>query len=62
MDNFCVLSGTLIEKILFLDSLSIQCKIRCNRPSDTLRSTGWWDQPAGHPWSCSVLKLHFFWL
>jgi len=26
--------------MFFLGSLSIQCKIRCNRPSDTQRSTG----------------------
>jgi len=26
---------------LFLGSLSIQCKIRCNRPNDTRRSTCW---------------------
>jgi len=43
----------------FLGSLSIQCKIRCNRPSDTGWSTGWCDQPVGHPWSISVFKLHF---
>jgi len=42
-----------------LGSLSIQCKIRCNRPSDTRRSTGWCDQPVGHPWSTSVFKLRF---
>jgi len=27
--------------MFFLGSLSIQCKIRCNRPSDTWRSTCW---------------------
>jgi len=26
--------------MFFLGSLSIQCKIRCNRPSDTRWSTG----------------------
>jgi len=35
--------------MFFLGSLSIQCKIRCNRRSDTRRSTGWCDQPVGHP-------------
>jgi len=25
-----------------------------NRPSDTRRSTGWCDQPIGHPWSVLV--------
>jgi len=48
--------------MFFLGSLSIQCKIRCSRPSDTWRSTGWCDQPIGRPWSTSVFKLHFFWL
>jgi len=32
--------------MLFLGSLSIQCRIRCNRPSDTRWSTGWCNQPA----------------
>jgi len=27
--------------MFFLGSLSIQCKIRCNQPSDTGRSTCW---------------------
>jgi len=45
--------------MLFLGSLSIQCKIRRNRPSDTRRSIGWYDQPVCHPWSISVFKLHF---
>jgi len=48
--------------MFFLGSLSIQCKIRCDRPSDTRQSTGWCHQPVGHPWSISVFKLHFFWL
>jgi len=29
-----------------------------NQPSDTRRSTGWCNQPVGHPWSISV-QLHF---
>jgi len=37
--------------MFFLGSLSSQCKIRCNRPSDTRRSSGWCIQPVGHPWS-----------
>jgi len=49
-------------KMFFLRSLSIQCKIRCDRPSDTRRSTGWCNQPIGHPCSISVFRLHFFWL
>jgi len=40
---------------MFLGSLSILCKIMCNRPGDTRRSTSWCDQPVGHPWS-------IFWL
>jgi len=40
MDNFCVLSGILIEKC-FLGILSIQRKIRRDRPTDTRRSTCW---------------------
>jgi len=44
---------------MFLGSLSIQCKIRCNWPSDTRRSTGWCDQPVGYTWSISMFKLHF---
>jgi len=48
--------------MFFLGSLSIQCEIRCDRPSDTRQSTGWCHQPVGHPWSISVFKLHFFWL
>jgi len=44
--------------MLFLGSLSIQCKIRCNPRSDTRRSTDWCDQPVDHHWSISVL-LHF---
>jgi len=31
--------------MFFLGSLSIQCKIGCNRPSDTRLSTSWCDQP-----------------
>jgi len=31
--------------MLFLSSLPIQCKIRCNRPSDTWRSTSWCNRP-----------------
>jgi len=27
--------------MFFLDILSIQCKIRCNRPTETQRSTCW---------------------
>jgi len=27
--------------MFFLGSMSIQCKIRCNRPSDTRQSTSW---------------------
>jgi len=45
--------------MFFLGSLSIQCKIRNNRSSDTRQSTGWCDQPVGHPWSISVFELHF---
>jgi len=45
--------------MFLLDSLSIQCKIRCNQPSDTGRSTGWCDQPVGHPWSISVFAFPF---
>jgi len=42
--------------------LSIQCKIKCDRPSDTRRSTGRCDRPVGHHWSIAVFKPHFFWL
>jgi len=45
--------------MFFLGSLSFQCKIRCNQPSDTRRSTAWYDQLVGHHWSISVFKLHF---
>jgi len=46
--------------MFFLGILSIQCKIRRDRPSDTRRSTSWCDWSVGHPWSISVFKLHFF--
>ena len=52
-------------KMFFLSilSLSIQCKIRCDRPSDTQRSIGRCDGPIGHPWSIiSAFKATFFWL
>jgi len=48
--------------MLLLSNLSIQRKIRRNRPSDTQWPTGRCNQPVGHPWSTSVFKLHFFWL
>ena len=38
MDNLYVLSGILFGKMFFLGILLIQCKIRCDRPSDTRRS------------------------
>jgi len=34
--------------MFFLGSLSIQCKIGCNKPSDTRRSTGWCNRPVSH--------------
>jgi len=34
--------------MFFLGSLSIQCKIRCNKTSDTRQSTGWCDRPVSH--------------
>jgi len=49
--------------MFFLGILSIQCKIRRDRPSDSRRSTGRCDRPVGHPGLFqSVFKLHFFWL
>jgi len=47
-----------LKNVLFRH-LSIQCKIRCNRLSDTRQSTVWCHQRFGHPWSVSVFKLHF---
>jgi len=35
--------------MLFLGILSIQCKIRSDRPSDTRRSIGRFHRPIGHP-------------
>jgi len=45
--------------MFILGILSIQCKIRCDRTSDTRRSIGWCDRPIGHPWSISVFKAFF---
>jgi len=45
--------------MFFLGSLSIQCKIRRNRPRDIRRSIGWCDRTIGYPWSIAVFKLHF---
>jgi len=42
--------------MFLLGILSIQCKIRHDRPSDIPRST------CLPPWSISVFELHFFWL
>ena len=40
--EFYVFSGILIEnKVFFLVTLSIQCKIRPNRPTEPRRSTCW---------------------
>jgi len=51
-----------LKSVLFW-FLSIQCKIRRNRPSDTWWSIGRCDWPSGHP--ClglfQHLKLHFLW-
>jgi len=60
IDKFYVLSGIFIEKMLFLGILSIQCKIRSDRSTDTRRSTSRYDRPVGHPWSISMFELHFF--
>jgi len=49
----------LIEKC-FLGILSIQCKMRHDRPSDTRRSIGWCNRPVGPPGLFQRLKLHFF--
>jgi len=49
-------------KNVFLGILSIQYKLRCDRPNDTQRSTGRLNRPVGHPWSISMFKLLFFWL
>jgi len=38
---------------------SMQNQVQSNQPGDTWQSTGWCDQPVGHPWSISVFKLHF---
>jgi len=46
--------------MFFLGILSIQCKIRRDRPSDTRRSIGRCDRPIGHPWSISAFKATFF--
>jgi len=46
--------------MFILGILSIQCKIRRDRPSDIGRSIGRCDQPIGHPWSISVFKATFF--
>jgi len=48
MDNFYVLPGILIEKILFIGILLIKYKIRHDWPSDTQRSTSWCDRPVDH--------------
>jgi len=40
-------------KMFFLGSLSIQCK------SGAIDRVTLGDKPVGHPWSISVLKLHF---
>jgi len=39
MGNFYVLSGILTEKCC-LGILSIHCKIRCDRPTETQQPTG----------------------
>jgi len=46
--------------MVFLGILSIQCKIRRDRPSDTQPSTSQCNWPVGHVWSISWFKLHFF--
>jgi len=40
--------------VFFLGILSMQCKVRCDRPSDTRRSIGRCDRPIGYPWYFSV--------
>jgi len=46
--------------MFFLVILSIPCKIRFDRPSDTRRSIGRCDRPIGHPWSISAFKTTCF--
>jgi len=46
--------------MFFLGILSIQCKTRRDRPSDTRQSISWWDRPIGHPWSITAFKATFF--
>jgi len=45
-----------------LGILSIQCKIRCHRPSDTRQSIGRCDRPIDYSWSISAFKAILFWL
>jgi len=47
--------------MFFLDivDVSIQCKIRCDWPSDTRRSIGQCDRPIGHHRSISTFKATF---
>jgi len=40
MDNILCIFWNIYSKVFVLGILSIQCKIRCDRPSNTRRSTG----------------------
>jgi len=46
--------------MFFLGILSIQCKIRCDRPSDTRRSISRCDRPICQSWSISAFEAPFF--
>jgi len=46
--------------MFILGILSIQCKIKRDRPNDTRQSIGRCDRPIGHPWSNSTFKATFF--
>jgi len=50
----------LLKNVRFLGILSIQCKIRRDRPSDTWRSISRCDRPIDHPWSISAFKTTCF--